>query len=155
MTVRRKFNRIDLPTELAKQREAQGGSTTKFLPAVRLETAAGLTLGVFPPGGNGLQPQELTVYLPPELPRAAAYDLKLVENSGENPAATSEEIEVGDLEFSEPWAGARWQVFTNREGRPFGSSSRVYRYVGTVAPELGEPSAYRPFACAPMPALRK
>jgi hypothetical protein len=136
---------------------AQTGTARVLYPSVRLELGSGQVLGVFAAGQAG-ETQALTVHLdaqaaPSETPNAFA--LKVVEDAGANAVATDAEVQIGELEFSEPWSGAKWAPFAAPSGELLGVTSHVYRYVGSADFGGEAPADYEPFDCAPMPALRR
>jgi hypothetical protein len=127
-----------------------------YVPAARIELG-GQVLGVFgsfDPAKTGRPAPDasVTVHLEHALGQLEPFELKLVENAGENPSATRDDIELGSLELGAPWPGAGWKLFADNSGRAVGVTSHIYRYAGTT--ELAtQPVEYEPFECEAMPAL--
>jgi hypothetical protein len=125
-------------------------SEAKTFPAVRLENS-GRVLGVFT-ATRGCRTQRLKTYLDESMGPVRAFELKLVEDSGTNAYMLPTDLELGELDFSEPWSGAQWRLFADSSGHAIGVTTHVYRYTGPDRID-SPPDEYEPFECLAMPPL--
>lgn len=76
--------------------------------------------------------EQTTIELPLGLKKS---DLKLVLESGA-PNNTTTEFSLGRLEFHSDDENLSWKLFADREGKPLGFGSHVYRFTGNITEEL-------------------